>query len=145
MINIKAIQPLYTGVLLTADKYTDYERIPGSMLLDTSKIKQGLKEYQKVLAIGNMVKNVTVGDLVCIKPDRYAVKKFAKDSMKSSMNELYNETTAYNFPIVKLDNKEFLLMQDCDIDFIITDYEEIEDEKPSMIIDTPKPSIILPN
>jgi len=65
--------------------------------------------------------------------------------MKSSMADVYNATTSYNFPIVKLDNVEYLLMQDCDIDFIITEYEEIEDEKPSMIIDTPKPSIILPN
>lgn len=127
MFKIKKIKPMFTGVLCTADKYTEAQYIPGTTLIDPNKSKQGLKEYQTVLAVGTFVKGIMPGDIVCINPSNYAVRKYDKDSMKSSMNDVYNNITTYNFNIVTVNDKDCLLIQDRDIDFIV-EGEEVPDK-----------------
>lgn len=114
---------MFTGIVTTMDKYTEPVYTPGTHIIDTSKTKNGLKEYQKVIAIGDSVRNVKVGDLVCINPSRYAVKTYSKDSLKESMDEYYNAVTKYNFNVVHIDGQDYLMLQENDIDFIVTKYE----------------------
>lgn len=136
MIRIKDIKPMYTAVVTTADKYEDDAYIAGSTLIDSSKIKRGLKEYQRVVKVGSFVKEVKEGDLVAINPRNYAVRKYAPNSLKGNMDEYTNEIVSYSFNVLEIDGKEHLMIQERDIDFVITDYEEIEED--------PEPSIIIP-
>lgn len=123
-MKIKKIRPMFTSLVTTADKYSEGFYIPGSNLLDPTKSKETLKEYQKVLAIGDAVSNIKVGDIVSINPARYAVHKYAKDSMKGSMEEYSNQVVSYNFNIINLDGRDCLLLDTRDIDFVIEEYEE---------------------
>jgi len=127
MFKIKKLKPLFNGVLCTADKYKEPQFIAGSSIIDPTKTKQGLKEYQIVLEVGDVVKSVKPGDVVCINPSNYAVKKFEKNSLRQDINEQYNEVLRYAFNIVIVNDKECLLIQDRDIDFII-EGEEVPDE-----------------
>jgi predicted RNA-binding protein with RPS1 domain len=126
-IRIKKIKPMYTKVLLTKDMYTDESFIAGTGIIDASKIKQGVKEIQKVLAVGTSVREVQVGDIVSINPDRYAVRSYTKDTTKEMLkDEFYNTATKYAFPVIEVDGKECLYLDERDIDFVVTDYVELK-------------------
>ena len=54
-MKIKKIKPMFTGILTTAKKYSESIFIPGSSLVDPSKGKETLQEYQKVISVGPSV------------------------------------------------------------------------------------------
>ena len=120
-MRIKKIKPLFTRIVTTMDMYVDDQQANTGHLIDVSKLKKGIKEYQKVIAVGTSVRNIKEGDLVCINPDRYAVRQFQEDSMKADL--MVNQIVSYNFNVVKLEDKEYLLLDEADIEFIVEDYD----------------------
>lgn len=141
MLLVKKIKPLFTALITTMEKY-DTDLIMAGGLIDTSKQKGALKEYQTVLALGATVREIEVGDLVSINPKRFAVMKHKEGSMQDGVTK-DNPVVEYNFDIVRVDGKDCLLLQDRDIEFIIEEYEEVDDLPQMKIIQPPKPSIIL--
>lgn len=131
MLKIKKIKPMFTAIITTMDKY-EQDKLTKGGLIDSSKQQGTLKEYQTVLAIGDSVRNIKVGDLVCINPTRFAVKKHKEGSMRDGVIT-DNPVVTYNFDIVEMDDKQCLLLQDRDIEYIIEDYEEIPDTAPLII------------
>ena len=123
---------MFTALITTMDKYEHDERTAGG-LLDVTKQQGGLKEYQRVLAIGSSVRDIKVGDLVCVNPTRFAVKQHKAGSLKDGV-VTDNPTIKYNFDVVEMDGRQCLLLQDRDIDFIIEEYEEVPDPTPSPLI-----------
>lgn len=132
MLKVKKIKPLFTSLITTMDKY-EQDKITDGGLIDTSKQQGTLKEYQTVLAVGDSVRNIKVGDLVCVNPARFAVRKHEKGSMRDGIIT-DNPVIGYNFDIVEMDGKNCLLLQDRDIEFIIEDFEEVPDPIPSPLI-----------
>ena len=132
MLKVKKIKPLFTSRITTMDKY-EQDKITDGGLIDTSKQQGTLKEYQTVLAVGDSVRNIKVGDLVCVNPARFAVRKHEKGSMRDGIIT-DNPVVGYNFDIVEMDGKNCLLLQDRDIEFIIEDFEEVPDPIPSPLI-----------
>ena len=139
MLVIKKIQPMYTKILTTMCKYEEDELTNGG-LIDASKTQGTLKEYQTVIAVGNSVRNVKVGDLVCINPERYAVKKHEAGSLKDGVIT-DNPVIKYNFNIMELEGVPHLLLDENDVSFIITDYEEVKERKSDLYV--PKTQIIM--
>ena len=132
MLKVKKIKPLFTSLITTMDKY-EQDKITDGGLIDTTKQQGTLKEYQTVLAVGDSVRNIKVGDLVCVNPARFAVRKHEKGSMRDGIIT-DNPVVGYNFDIVEMDGKNCLLLQDRDIEFIIEDFEEFPDPIPSPLI-----------
>lgn len=132
MLKIKKIKPLFTSIITTMDRY-EQDVITEGGLIDTSKQQGSIKEYQTVLAVGDVVKNIKVGDLVCINPSRFAIKKHKPGTLKDGI-VTDNPVIQYNFDVVEIDNNPCLLLQDRDIDFIIEEYEEVSDPTPSPLI-----------
>jgi hypothetical protein len=91
-------------------------------VLDATKRQGGLKEYQTVVAVGSSVRDIKEGDLVCINPTRFAVRKHQADSLKNGV-VTDNPITTYNFNVVVMNDTRYLLLQDRDIDFVIEDWE----------------------
>ena len=132
MLKLKKIKPMFNNILTTMEKY---EEDVMSMGIITKK-QGGLKEYQKVVEIGSSVRDVKEGDLVCINPKRFAVRKHQDGSLKDGVIT-DNPVTTYNFDVIELEGVQYLLLQDRDIDFIITESEEVPEPVTSEII---KPS-----
>lgn len=132
MLIVKKIKPMFTSLITTMDKYEE-EIKTADGLVDTTKQVGGLKEYQKVLAIGDSVRGIKVGDLVCVNPSRFAVRKHQAGSLKDGIVS-DNPITTYNFNVIEMDGEQCLLLQDRDIDFIIEDYEVVPDPTPSAIL-----------
>lgn len=139
MLKIKKIKPMFTALITSMDKYEQDVTTGG--LINVTKMQGGLKEYQTVLAVGDSVRGIKVGDLVCINPTRFAVKKHREGSLKDGVIT-DNPVTTYNFDIVEMDGRQCLLLQDRDIDFIIEDWEEIPDQPQSTIIQPEKKIIV---
>jgi hypothetical protein len=129
---------MYTKILTTMSKYEEDELTNGG-LIDASKTQGTLKEYQTVIAVGSSVRNVKVGDLVCINPERYAVKKHEAGSLKDGVIT-DNPVIKYNFNIMELEGVPHLLLDENDVSFIITDYEEVKEQKSDLIV--PKTLIV---
>lgn len=132
MLIVKKIKPMFTSLITTMDKYEE-EIKTADGLVDTTKQIGGLKEYQKVLAIGDSVRGIKVGDLVCVNPSRFAVRKHQAGSLKDGIVS-DNPITTYNFDVIEMDGEQCLLLQDRDIDFIIEDYEVVPDPTPSTVL-----------
>lgn len=122
MLNIKKIRPMANYLVTTKDEYTEENVRTGGLII---KMVGSLKEYQKVVAVGPMVRGIKVGDLVCINPKRYAKYKHQPGSLKDGV-VTDNPVVAYNFNVIELDHVPHLLLTDQDIDFIIEDSEEEE-------------------
>jgi co-chaperonin GroES (HSP10) len=127
MIKVKKIKPLFTALITTMDLYEN-DTITNGGIIDTTKQRGTVKEYQKVVAVGDSVRGIKEGDLVCIDATRFAVRKHNDNSIKVDV-EGGNPVLEYRFDIVEMDGKKYMLLQDRDIQFIISDYEEVEDVK----------------
>lgn len=132
MLKVNKIKPMFTALITTMDKY-EHDIVTASGLIDTTKQKAGIKEYQKVLAVGTQVRDIKEGDIVCINPSRFAVKQHKPGGLKDGI-VTDNPVISYNFPVIEMNGTECLLLQDRDIDFIIEEYEEVPDPIPSTII-----------
>ena len=131
---------MFTGLVTTMDRYTEDIFTDGG-LLDMSRKKGMVKEYQKVLCVGSPVRDIKEGDLVCINPIRFAVKKHKEGSLKDGIIT-DNPTISYNFDIIEIDGNQCLLLQDRDINFIIEDFEETEEEDKQSVLYKPDNKII---
>lgn len=113
MRKIKSITPMFTGVLVTANMYVQ----PEEGLLGDNK-NNALDEFQEVVAVGNAVRNVKVGDVVKVNPSRYAIKKHQEGSLKDGVIS-DNVTVGYNFNLVEMNDNVYLYLQESDIDYIV--------------------------
>lgn len=140
MLKVKKIKPMFTALITTMDKYEKDVKIGG--LIDTTRQQGGLKEYQKVLAVGSSVRDIKVGDVVCINPARFAVRKHQAGSLKDGV-VTDNPVTTYNFDVVEMNGKQCLLLQDRDVDFIIEEWEDVPDPAPSPLIKPAEKKLIV--
>ena len=132
MLKVKKIRPMFNALITTMDKYEEDGRTAGG-IIDTAKQQGALKEYQRVISVGDSVRNIKEGDLVCINPIRYAIKKHQEGSLKDGIIT-DNPVIKYNLNIVEVDGKQCLLLYDNDIRYVIEEYEEVEDPKKSNLI-----------
>lgn len=114
MLHIKKIKPLFTSVVTTGDRF---EKDMISQGIIVAK-KDDLKLWQKVIAVGPAVRDIKEGDMVMIKVDNYAIKKYDKNSIQNDMDN--NPSLGYAFNWVTIDNEkgepeECLLLNDRDL------------------------------
>lgn len=141
MLKVKKIKPMFTSLITTMGKY-EHPVMTAGGIIDPTKVQGGLKEYQTVLAVGDSVRGVKVGDLVCINPTRFAVKKHQEGSLKDGIIT-DNPVIKYNFDVIIMDDKQCLLLQDRDIDYVIEEWEEVPDPTPSTLIKPEEKKLIV--
>lgn len=139
-MKLKKIKPLYTQVITTAYKYEENQH--KGKLIDASKMAGSLKEYQEVIAVGDLVRNIKVGDLVAIDPMRYAQKKYQEGSLKDGVIT-ENPVVRYNIPMIELDGKDCLFLQDRDIKFIIEEWDDNPERESDVDLYVPSNKILL--
>lgn len=134
------VTPMFNRIITSMDTYEQDQYRDG--LLDNTKQKGSLKEYQTVLAVGTTVRDIKVGDLVCIDPTRYMVVKHRDKSLQG--NIMGDDMSAgYKFNTIRLGDKECLMLFDQDISFIINESKDVEDPRSPVIIQPEKPNIIV--
>lgn len=127
----RKIRPTTNHIVTTMDKY---EEDDSKLVLDVKELAGTVKDTQKVVAIGPLVRDIKVGDYVRICPDRY-IK--VKHTLAEELNEKEMQVSI-NFPIVDLEDGRYLFLYESDVDYII---EEFAPETTEKVLYTP-PTII---
>lgn len=128
---------MFNRILVTADKYKNDVKQGGVVVVTAGT----LKEYQKVISIGDTVRGIKEGDFVLINPARYAVKKHQEGSLKDGIIS-DNPVVSYNFNFIDVNGAICILLYDQDVDYVIQEYEEIEDKTPNLILPEKKKLIL---
>ena len=106
---IKGVTPLFTRIITTSDRYTEADSVDEHGLIDPKRVG-AIKDVQTIVEVGTSVRFVKPGDKVSLTFNRYAVKKYHKNSTVADMDEHYNEVLSYQVPMIKVDNKEMLFL-----------------------------------
>ena len=137
MLKIKKIKPMFNRILVTSDKYEEDVKQGGVVVITAGT----LKEYQKVIAVGDTVRGIKEGDIVLVNPTRYAIKKHQEGSLKDGVIS-DNPIVSYNFNLVDVSDTICILLYDQDVDYVIQEYEDIEDKKSNLILPEEKKLIL---
>lgn len=120
-IIIKKIKPQFTTVITTLDCYDEDVVIDGVITYP----KGELKLYQRVVAVGDSVRNIKEGDLVLLNLANHISRKYKENSVKEDMDTMI-DVPVYDFPTISIGGELYGKFQDRDIEGIIEDYEEVE-------------------
>ena len=75
-----------------------------------------------------------------IDPSRYMKRKFSDNSLREDFVE--NPIVEINIPTVTMDGKDYFMIEERDIAYVITDSEEVPDPVPNTLIMPKKKKII---
>lgn len=125
MLHIKKVKPLHNNIVTTAERFDKDIKEHGIIV---SK-KGDMKVWQTVLAVGNFIQEIKVGDKVMIDFRSYAVKKYDKNSLQNDLDN--NPTLTYALNWVTMDDRngnpqDCLLLTDRDIMYVFEGEEKEE-------------------
>lgn len=129
MLHIKKIKPLFTNIVTTAERFKE-DFTEGGIIVAK---KGDLKLWQKVIAVGPMVRDIKAGDQVMISLENYVVRRYDKNSIQNDLDN--NPALRYNLHWVNVDDsdgnpQECLLLNDRDIPYSF----EGEEKKESIVV-----------
>lgn len=137
---LKKVKPMFNRIITTMDSYDKDQYING--VIDSRKQKGTMKEYQTVVSVGDTVRGINEGDIVCINPTRYAVMKHNDKSMQNGIIG-DNMVLGYKFNTLTIDGKEHLMLYDQDIDFVVVESEDVEDQSAPLLIQPEEKKFII--
>lgn len=123
-MNIKKIRPMFNAIVTTFDVFEEADT--NSAIIGADEMAGQPKPYQTVVAVGNAVNGINVGDVVAIDFSRYARKQHKEGSLKDGVIQ-DNPVVSYAFNTIPLDGIEHLFLYANDIQFVIEDHEMVED------------------
>ena len=127
MFTVDEAKPLFTNVLTTAIRYQK-DFVTESGVVMPNKMKGKLNVYQKVVAVGDTVRSVKVGDIVRINYSRYASVVHPKGNLNDDgVENDSNIRFDYYVPGVEMGDDKFLLIHDQDIELVITKWHGVDD------------------
>lgn len=140
MLKITKIKPMFTDLIITADRF-DKDVTDNGILIAS---KGDLKSYQTVVAIGSAIRNIDVGDKVMVNFEIFAERKIPANSVKDKM-DVPNPVVNYHIPWVTMtdeqgNDKMYIRIPENAIEFAF-EGEEVEDMPE--IIQVNKPEILL--
>ncbi len=122
MFKIKKVRPLFTGIITTATRYTGDITTKGGLILDASKALGSINNFQTVVAVGAMTKDIKVGDVVKINYKRYLVPLQVPGKIENNIQSSKMKAT-YEIPMIDIDGEECLFIQSNDIEYVVEEYE----------------------
>lgn len=139
MLKITKIKPMFTDLVITADRF-DHDIVEKGIVIAN---KGDLKSYQTVVAIGDSVRNIAVGDKVMVNFELFAEHKIPVNSVKKDM-DVADPVVRYNIPWVNMtdeqgNDKVYIRIPDRAVEFV---FEGEEVDIPE-IIQVGSPDILL--
>lgn len=129
---------MYDHIVTTMDRYDEAQKVNGIIM--PTKIKGGLKEFQKVISVGSFVKNVKPGDMVCINPAAYGRPQHSNANSIKGLTE-YEDTVnmVYNFPTVEVNGEKLLFISERDVEYIINEYDVSDENQEDSVVQVVSP------
>lgn len=101
MLKITKIKPVATRMLVTGEVYS--EDMYNEHGIIESK-KGDMKEYQTVLKVGPMVRDIKVGDKVMLNMMHFAIMQYDPNSIKKDMG--MQKIKGYQFPKIEITKED---------------------------------------
>lgn len=136
MLKITKIKPMFTDLIITADRFSKDITEGGIVVAN----KGDLKPYQTVVAIGNAVRDIEVGNMVMVNFEAYAERKVPVGSVKEKM-DVPNPVVNYHIPWVSMSDEHgndvmCIKISVNDVEYV---FEGEEIDMPDIIqVDTPE-------
>lgn len=139
MLKITKIKPMFTDIIITADRF-DRDIVEKGIVVAN---KGDLKSYQTVIAVGDSIRNISVGDKVMVNFEVFAEHKIPVNSVKKDM-DVNDPIVRYNIPWVNMtdadgNDKVYIRIPDRAVEFV---FEGEEIDTPD-IIQVGTPEILL--
>ena len=140
MLKITKIKPMFTDLIITADRF-EHDIVDGGIVIAN---KGDLKPYQTVVFIGNAVRDINVNDKVMVNFELFAEHKIPTNSVKKNM-DVDDPIVRYNIPWVNMtdnqgEDKLYIRIPVNAVEYVF-EGEEVEDAPE--IIQVSKPEILL--
>ena len=131
-LKVKKIKPLFDYIVTTAHTFTAKEATINGII--DPNLEGKYKPYQEIISIGDMakMKGLNEGQLVAIDFTKYGKAVQSKNSVNEAIED-YKAKMVYQVPIIELDGKEYLYITSNAIEYIVSDFEWLEDESPVII------------
>lgn len=145
MLKLKEVKPVFNQVLVTEELFGYDDKDHAGIIVHN---KGDIKPYQRVVAVGNDVKNVKPGDMVAINFYKYVELQEDENSLKALRG---NKIVRLRLNEVELtdENDELLtcfIIDERDIKYIMSDYEEVAYKDDDTTIKMPNGNnLIVPN
>jgi hypothetical protein len=78
-------------------------------------------EFQTVLRVGSVVRDINVGDVICVNPKRFAKYQEQKSRVRAAVEGYEKVLIGYDFPIISTSFGDVMLITDGDVKYIIED------------------------
>ena len=118
---------MFTAVITTAKTYVGDQKLAGGNLWDPTKRNGSLNYFQTVVAVGTTVSGIKEGDIVKVNFKRYAKAQHVPGAIDEAEHKMTdNMSITYEIPIITIDEEQYLLLQNNDIEYVITEYEADE-------------------
>lgn len=123
-------------------------RIVTTKMLFGDKLRNGLFRpsnngsidiIQQVIAVGPHVREINVGDYVCINPKNY-IK--VKHTLQEELTDKPEMEINVNYPTVELEDGTYLLLWEDDVDYVIEEFGDDIEPETKIMVDGPQ--IIIP-
>ena len=139
MLKITKIKPMFTDIIITAERF-DRDIVEKGIVVAN---KGDLKSYQTVIAVGDSIRNISVGDKVMVNFEVFAEHKIPVNSIKKDM-DVNDPIVRYNIPWVNMtdadgNDKVYIRIPDRAVEFV---FEGEEVDTPD-IIQVGTPEILL--
>ena len=135
MKTVRKIRPMGRRIITTKTRFDT--KLKNGLFRSTGE--NIIDVIQQVIAVGSHVREINVGDYVCINPKNY-IK--VKHTLQEELTDKPEMEIKVNYPTVELEDGTYLLLWEDDVDYVIEEFgDEIEPET-KVLVDSPK--IIIP-
>ena len=111
---------------MTADRYEDIQTDGG--IIDSEKGAGSIKLFQTIYKLGpNCYPYLNIGDKVLINPTRYSHPEHSLREGSVFQKNKDEVQMVTEFPVITIDDKEYLYIFDNDIDMLVDSWEETPD------------------
>ena len=125
ILSIKKVTPMFTGVIVTCDRYTVEETTTDG--IEDVSMTGRIKEVQTVVSPSEQCVNrgIKVDDLVALTYEKY---KKVKNERKANfgIDEEFTKQVYYEMPVMILDGREHMLVDISDIELKIDEFEYVD-------------------
>ncbi len=113
------IRPRANEIVTTAELVSVEHK--DNKVIDKDEQMLSFDEYQTVLAVGSVVRDIKRGDVICINPNRFAIRQKQKSRIKAAVEGYEDVIVGYKLPIIETGIGNVLLITDGDIKYIVED------------------------
>lgn len=114
----KRIRPRANEIVISANLV---EVDKNDKVIDKDEQKLYFDEFQTVLRVGSVIRDLKIGDVISVNPKRFAIYQEQKSKIRAAVEGYEKVLVGYDFPIIATGFGDVMLITDADVKYIVED------------------------